>query len=142
MLDIENILRYNIKENYIQLNWNINENVHDNVYGDIINIKHCIINLIKNAIKYGNNNSNIIINISNINEENEYQSIIISVLDNNCFILKYIKQNLFKPFNSTSGSGLGLYIARSIIKMHGGNLICKSKENQGSLFEFYVPIKK
>ena len=125
MNDIENLLQYNINEKNIQFKCNINENVRDMVYGDVVNIKHCIVNLIKNAIKYSNNNQNndiIIINITNLNEDKKYQSIVISVLDNNNHIPKDIKDKLFQPFNSTSGSGLGLYICKKILKLHNGSI--------------------
>ena len=125
MNDIENLLQYNINEKNIQFKCNINENVCDMVYGDEVNIKHCIVNLIKNAIKYSNNTQNnniVIINITNLNEDKAYQSIIISVFDNNNHIPKHIKDKLFQPFNSTSGSGLGLYICKKILKLHNGSI--------------------
>ena len=142
MNDIENLLQYNINEKNIQLKCNINENVRDMVYGDVVNIKHCIVNLIKNAIKYSNNNQNndiIIINITNLNEDKKYQSIIISVLDNNNHIPKDIKDKLFQPFNSTSGSGLGLYICKKILKLHNGSIEHEYiNNNDGNQFNIFI----
>ena len=142
MNDIENLLQYNINEKNIQLKCNINENVRDMVYGDVVNIKHCIVNLIKNAIKYSNNNQNndiIIINITNLNEDKKFQSIIISVLDNNNHIPKDIKDKLFQPFNSTSGSGLGLYICKKILKLHNGSIEHEYiNNNDGNQFNIFI----
>ena len=142
MNDIENLLQYNINEKNIQFKCNINENVRDMVYGDVVNIKHCIVNLIKNAIKYSNNNQNndiIIINITNLNEEKKYQSIVISVLDNNNHIPKDIKDKLFQPFNSTSGSGLGLYICKQILKLHNGSIEHEYiNNNDGNQFNIFI----
>lgn len=143
--DIENLLQYYINEHNIQLKCNINVNVNDMVYGDIVNIKHCIVNLIKNAIKYSNNNQNnniIIININNFNEDNQYQSIIISVLDNNSYIPKHIKDKLFQPFNSTSGSGLGLYICKKILELHNGSIEHEYISNpEGNQFNIFIDLK-
>ena len=145
MNDVEKLLQYNIKEQNIQLKCNINENVSDMVYGDEVNIKHCIVNLIKNAIKYSNNNQNnniIYININNFSEDNQYQSIIISVLDNNYCIPKHIKDKLFQPFNSTSGSGLGLYICKKILELHNGSIEHEYINNpEGNQFNIFIDLK-
>ena len=142
MNDIKNLLQYNINEKNIQFKCNINDNVRDMVYGDVVNIKHCIVNLIKNAIKYSNNNQNndiIIINITNLNEDKKYQSILISVLDNNNHIPKDIKDKLFQPFNSTSGSGLGLYICKKILKLHNGTIEHEYiNNNHGNQFNIFI----
>ena len=48
------ILHYNILEGKVSFNYNIDKNVYDWNFGDRYNIKHCVINLLKNAIKYRN----------------------------------------------------------------------------------------
>ena len=177
--DIKNLLFFSIQETNIQFEWIIDSNVYDWVYGDKYNMKHVIINLLKNAIKYRNinlittNHTAIMIHImisptmkdshselhcdivqpqpppfippsirssflsrrttiipnetvSDIVTDittDSYQTIQISISDNNTYILPHIKQNLFETFNSTSGSGLGLYICKTIIELHGGTIV-------------------
>ena len=170
--DIKNLLFFSIQETNIQFEWIIDSNVYDWVYGDKYNMKHVIINLLKNAIKYRNinvittNHTVIMIHITispitkkdssselhcdivqpqpppfippsirssflsrrttiipNETVSDTYQTIQISISDNNAYILPHIKQNLFETFNSTSGSGLGLYICKTIIELHGGTIV-------------------
>ncbi|MEK1829877.1 HAMP domain-containing sensor histidine kinase [Priestia megaterium] len=60
------------------------------------------------------------------------------------------KEQLFKKFyredaSRTSGYGnlgLGLYIAHSIVKNHGGSITADNKETGGALFKIVLPIGK
>ena len=112
---------------------------------DEVKIKQVINNLITNAIKYNKRKGRVIVDI-----EKKKDRVYFKCNDEGIGITKKDQKKLFNRFFrgekaialATEGSGLGLYIARSIVKMHSGDLSCKSKENQGSTFEFYIPIKK
>jgi len=65
-----------------------------------------------------------------------------SVYDNNDTIIPDIKEHLFEPFNSTSGSGLGLYICKSIVELHGGSITYHSLQSRGNEFKIILPLKK
>lgn len=41
----------------------------------------------------------------------------------------------------TSGSGLGLYIAKNIVERHGGKITLESQENRGTIVSFTVPLR-
>ena len=68
------------------------------------------------------------------------QTIQIIICDNNNHILPHIKEHLFESFNSTSGSGLGLYICKSIVELHGGTIIHEYISPIGNKFIITLPL--
>ena len=93
-------------------------------------------NLISNAIKYGRDGKNIILEL-----QKKENGIVITVTNFGDVIpsedLKRIFQRFYRVETSrsseTGGSGLGLAIAQSVIEMHGGSISAKSDEN-GTVF--------
>ncbi|GAG99879.1 unnamed protein product, partial [marine sediment metagenome] len=84
-------------------------------------------------------------------KENFY---IISVKDNGIGFTEQEKEKLFKQFGkiehygrgsyiSTEGTGLGLYITKKLVELHGGEIWMESEgRNKGSIFYFSLPINK
>ena len=111
-------------------------------------IYEVITNLLSNAIKYTPLNGNIKIE-SEINDKD----VIISIQDNGIGIEKKDKEQLFTKFGKIErygqeldvlidGTGLGLYISKKIIELHGGKIWVESDgRNKGSTFFFSLPIK-
>jgi CheY-like chemotaxis protein len=64
----------------------------------------------------------------------KHQTITITIRDNNDPILPDIKEHLFESFNSTSGSGLGLYICKKIVELHGGSIVHHYVQPVGNKF--------
>jgi signal transduction histidine kinase len=55
---------------------------------------------------------------------------------------KFIRNRLFKPFDSTKGSkgmGIGVYQARDFARAAGGDLTVSSVPNEGTRFRFILP---
>jgi len=67
----------------------------------------------------------------------------ISVVDNGCGMSSdFIKNRLFKPFDTTkgnSGMGIGAYEAKQFVESAGGTLQVTSFENEGSIFNLIIP---
>ena len=114
------------------------------VLADLSQVKLVVENLIGNAIRYTREGGNIKVRISN-----KGKALLFEVEDNGVGIPKADQQYIFQKFfrsrnvlkHQTQGTGLGLYIAKSIIKRSGGKIGFKSQENKGSTFWFIVPIK-
>lgn len=113
--------------------------------GDKHRIAIVMDNLISNAIKYTDENGYVEVSI-----DREGNEIVFCVKDNGVGIPENQQGNIFEKFfrsdNAvklrTSGSGLGLYIAKNTIDQSGGKMWFKSIENVGSLFCFSLPISK
>lgn len=107
-------------------------------------IKQVLSNLIENAIKYSPENSKVLIS----SEEKDGQ-IQIQIADQGMGIPPDEIENIFmKFFRSKSaktspirGSGLGLYLAKYFIGLHGGNLSVESQVEQGSTFTVELPLQ-
>jgi signal transduction histidine kinase len=104
-------------------------------------ISQVISNLIGNAVKFTK--------IGTINITTEFDQdknvILVSVKDTGTGIDPEILPDLFTKFRtkSSSGAGLGLFICKSIIEAHGGNIWAKSNSiGNGATFTFTVPLQK
>ncbi|WP_443632844.1 PAS domain-containing protein [Candidatus Marifrigoribacter sp. Uisw_064] len=103
-------------------------------------IKHIIINLLSNALKYSEAPASIIIEIRQ--EENE---VILSVTDQGIGISEKDQKSLFEPFHrgknvgNIQGTGLGLSVLQTAIDLHKGKIKVESKLNNGSTFIVSLP---
>ena len=76
---------------------------------------------------------------------NKKNQVIISIKDTGIGISKDIFPRLFTKFTTTSitGTGLGLYISKSIVEAHGGRIWAENNTNgKGASFTFTLPLSK
>jgi len=103
-------------------------------------------NLISNALKFTEKESEARISIvveKNDPEVGKNQDIVVSVKDSGEGINPVIFPNMFSKFvsSSYSGTGLGLYISKSIIDAHGGTIWAENNKNgKGATFYFTLPL--
>jgi signal transduction histidine kinase len=103
--------------------------------------KRIIGNLISNAIKYSPYYSEIFINVEKEIFNNK-KYVKISVIDNGPGITEDEQKKLFRKFEKLSNkptagefsSGLGLFIVKQLVELHGGFYGVKSNQNEGSCF--------
>ncbi len=95
-------------------------------------------NLIDNALKYAEKNTTIMISSHRLQN-----GILIKVADEGIGIKNEYKELIFERFfrigdeetRNTKGTGLGLFLVREIVKLHGGEISCKDNTPRGTIFE-------
>jgi two-component system phosphate regulon sensor histidine kinase PhoR len=113
------------------------------IFGDRKGLEQVLINLLDNAIKYGQEGGKIIISVS----ETPNAEIQIAVRDDGIGIPKEDLPRIFERFyrvdkgrsKELGGTGLGLSIVKHIIQAHGGRVWVESQPGKGSVFYFTVP---
>jgi signal transduction histidine kinase len=100
-------------------------------------ITQVISNLLANAVKFTNEGT---IRVAAEKKDNE---VVISIKDTGTGIHPEILPRLFTKFATTSnaGTGLGLFISKSIVKAHGGRIWAENNRNEkGAAFYFSLPL--
>jgi signal transduction histidine kinase len=106
-------------------------------------IERVMLNLISNAVKYSHSYGHIYVNIID-----KTSSVVIEVKDEGEGIpedkLKVIFERFGQVNNTLSrkceGTGIGLYLVKSFIEMHGGKISVSSEEGMGSKFSIELPV--
>ncbi|MCH8741381.1 HAMP domain-containing histidine kinase [Patescibacteria group bacterium] len=120
------------------------DNSLPNVLADPSKVKLVVENFLDNAIRYIKGNGEVGIKLSREDNFLHFQ-----IRDNGVGIPKEDQKYIFKKFfrssnvlkRQTQGTGLGLYIAKSIIERSKGKIWFKSEEDKGTTLHFILPIK-
>lgn len=107
-------------------------------------IERIILNLMSNAIKFSQENTNIYVTV-----EKSQDTLMCSVKDTGIGMEQKHLDNIFERFTQiddimvrkNEGSGIGLSLVKSFINLHGGEIKVKSSVGEGSEFRVYLPIK-
>jgi signal transduction histidine kinase len=112
------------------------------VAADATGISEVLGNLIDNAIKYSHEGGAV-----NVTATAGSEFVTISVEDHGIGMPDHVVGNLFHKFyrshrsrETVAGTGIGLYICKTIVESHGGTIGVKSVEGMGSTFTFTLPI--
>jgi len=105
-------------------------------------LDHVMTNLVGNAIKFTPKEGQVWVEI-----KRRPSDVIVQVIDSGVGIPQEAQKKLFTKFSQVegpatgeaSGAGLGLYIARQIVKAHGGKIWVESQVGKGSVFSFSLP---
>ncbi|MDX2082727.1 MAG: GAF domain-containing sensor histidine kinase [Rickettsiales bacterium] len=108
--------------------------------GDAKLLEHSITNIISNAIKYSKNNSTV-----QILAKTNQQKVLLRVIDQGIGIpqedLPNIGKKFFRAKNTlaVAGTGIGLYLTKYFIELHGGSLLIESQIDFGTKITVILP---
>jgi PAS domain S-box-containing protein len=108
-------------------------------------IMQILTNLLNNALKFTFEGGEVIVKLGEDSKNSEFLQI--SVTDTGCGIPKDQIDNLFHRFyqikkgdaTPEKGVGLGLYLCREMVLLHGGEIWVESSLGKGSTFSFTIP---
>jgi two-component system, OmpR family, sensor histidine kinase VicK len=138
---IASIVKTNQQEDLIKLVYDSSDIF---IEADKARISQVISNILNNAVKFTQAKPNKGGGIININAEKVDGKALISVKDTGPGIDPDIMPRLFTKFASKSyqGTGLGLYICKSVVEAHGGKIWAENNaDGRGATFSFTLPIK-
>ncbi len=150
-IDIKEFLARTIKTHQmfargknISITVTINGDVPDKITVDSNRLRQVLDNFLSNAVKYSHHHT-----IIQVHASKQGTNLRCEVIDQGQGIPEHELKNLFKEYSRTSvlptdgekSTGLGLAIAKKIVKEHGGEVGANSTVGVGSTFYFSIPIK-
>ncbi|CAG8366541.1 unnamed protein product [Penicillium salamii] len=136
----------------LEINYLISEDVPSMVIGDRFRIRQVLINLLGNAVKFtaqGEIHICCEMHRNVTGGPNETQAFMnFEVVDTGKGFSSHDAERLMQRFSQLgengsqqhAGSGLGLFLSKQLVEMHGGKLTPSSKEGQGAKFSFNVKV--
>jgi len=140
-----NILQGTAKEKQVGLEVGVDVRIPF-LYGDPDRILEVLINLMENGIKFTPAGGAVTVQACLVDTDPDF--VYVSVADTGCGIAPEAKALIFERLyqdpnaidNHRKGLGLGLFIARELVGLHGGRIWVASEPGHGSTFTFTLPI--
>lgn len=112
------------------------------VLADYERLEEVLVNLVENALKYSPKGGQVEISTRTTSDE-----VIVSVTDEGIGVAEEDRDRLFERFSrldsrlvrQMKGTGLGLFICKSIVEAHGGRIWAEQASGSGSRFSFSLP---
>lgn len=136
------LLSYRFKKENVRLTKEIDNDVPP-IWMKVNNIQQVFLNVFNNALDALEKSTKKEIGIK-VHRKGEFVQVITA--DRGCGIEQENIKRIFDPFFTTKpvgkGTGLGLSVSQSIIKEHGGEIICESKLGEGTVVKILLPIER
>ena len=148
IMDLWNVIYFRAREKELKLSVELDETLPSVLYGDDVRIKQIVTNLLTNAVKYTPKGSVELILACEYQDKDNIL-LKISVKDTGMGIRKEDMGKLFESFQrldekknrNIEGTGLGMNITMSLLKMMDGDMKVESEYQKGSTFQVIIPQK-
>ncbi len=150
ILPYTNDVFYSFMELAQSKNIDFNFNVEDEsmvCWIDVDKYNKILYNLLSNALKFTNSHGHVDLYIGL--KENNSKTLLIEVSDDGIGIPPESQEKIFSRFyqatnskESTTGTGIGLSLVKSLVEIHKGTISVKSSTNSGSIFTVELPVSK
>jgi signal transduction histidine kinase len=112
------------------------------VLADVMRLEIIIGNLIDNALKYSPEGGDITVQLSTVGQQAflKVRDLGIGIAPEDMKRL-FIRFNRLAPQADVPGTGLGLYLARELARLHGGDIVASSSLGEGSEFTLSLPLE-
>lgn len=143
---VENMVRLKSEEKGIALNIIITQRLNRLLLGDAICLRRILLNLVSNAVKFTREGS-VSVTAEIEKEKDNEVAVKIRVTDTGIGIKKSKLKSIFREFTQADegitrqygGSGLGLTIAKKLVKLQNGTISVESEPGKGSEFTVIIP---
>ncbi len=111
--------------------------------GDRGRLRQIVLNLLNNAVKFTPEGG-----VVTLQARLQGESLLVEVKDTGPGLPKAGRSHLFEPYqrldggDKLSGLGLGLYLCKMLVELHGGRIWAKSRPGKGSAFGFSIPLNR
>ncbi|MBR5116723.1 MAG: response regulator [Lachnospiraceae bacterium] len=146
--DVENMIRPVAEEKSLTLTVTVDPEIPRSLYGDAARIRQCLINLLTNAVKYTDKGS-VSLSLKLLHITHDTAEIGFTVTDTGVGMKPEHLDRLFVAFErsdrkhdrSIGGSGLGMNIVQSVLKLMDSTITVESEFGKGSVFSFTLKQK-
>lgn len=140
---INGIAKMLIEESGRPLEYRAPANLVGTVMVDQLRVQQILVSLLSNAVKYTPHGT------IGLDVQNTTDSILFAVTDTGIGISPEMQEFIFQPFRQAtpspfehhSGIGMGLFMARSLARLHGGDIAVESRPGKGSKFILEIPLE-